>query len=112
MLGWPAVSGVSAGHTEDRLVGGLAVLILLPALAFYFLLWRPQQRRMAGVRQLQAALEENDEVMTTSGIFGRIVRLGDDEVELEIAPGTVVRMARGAIGQRIQPDIEDETEAD
>ena len=82
----------------------LAFLILLPALAFYFLLWRPQQKRMNAVRQLQGALQENDEVMTTSGMFGRVARLGDDDLDLEIAPGVTIRMARGAISQRVLPD--------
>ena len=82
----------------------LALLILLPALAFYFLLWRPQQKRMNAVRQLQGALQENDEVMTTSGMFGRVARLGDDDLDLEIAPGVTIRMARGAISQRVLPD--------
>ncbi len=86
-------------------MGAVAVvwLILLPAAAFYFLLWRPQQRRMTAVRALQAELSENDEVMTTSGMFGRITRLGDDDVDLEVAPGTTIRFARGAIAERITP---------
>jgi preprotein translocase subunit YajC len=67
--------------------------------AFYLLLWRPQQRRMAMVRALQSNLRQGDEVLTTSGIYARVVRLGDDDAELEIAPGTVIRVARGAIGQ-------------
>jgi preprotein translocase subunit YajC len=71
---------------------------------FYFLLWRPQQRRMRAVRMLQAELAEGDEVLTTSGIFGRIVKLGDDDLELEVAPATVIRVARGAIGQRLGDD--------
>ena len=91
----------------------LAFLILLPALAFYFLLWRPQQKRMNAVRQLQGALQENDEVMTTSGMFGRVARLGDDDLDLEIAPGVTIRMARGAISQRVLPDdVQDDIEAD
>ena len=69
--------------------------------AFYLLLWRPQQRRMAMVRALQSELQQGDEVVTTSGIFARVVRLGDDDADLEVAPGTVIRVARGAIGQRI-----------
>ncbi len=69
--------------------------------AFYLLLWRPQQRRMVMVRALQRDLRQGDEVLTTSGIYARVVRLGDAEAELEIAPGTVIRVARGAIGQRI-----------
>jgi preprotein translocase subunit YajC len=75
-------------------------LVLLVG-AFYLLLWRPQQRRMAAARELQSQLREGDEVMTTSGIFGRVVTLADDELTLEIAPGTVIRVARGAVGQRI-----------
>jgi len=89
-------------------VGVFAVvwLIALPAGAFYFLLWRPRQRQWAGVRALQSSLHENDQVMTTSGIYGRITRIGDDDVDLEIAPGTVIRLARGAIGQRTEADGE------
>jgi preprotein translocase subunit YajC len=67
--------------------------------AFYLLLWRPQQRRMSMVRALQSELRQGDEVLTTSGIYARVVRLGDDDAELEVAPGTVIHVARGAIGQ-------------
>jgi preprotein translocase subunit YajC len=74
------------------------------AAVFYLLLWRPQQRRMSAVRGLQGQLKLNDEVVTTSGIFGRIVELNDNDLRLEIAPGTIVRMARGAIGERLTAD--------
>jgi preprotein translocase subunit YajC len=84
--------------------GLIAVWVVLIALAFYFLLWRPQQRRMTAVRELQSALREGDEVMTTSGIYGRITRLGDDDADLQIAPNVVVHVARGAIGQRMTTD--------
>jgi preprotein translocase subunit YajC len=79
------------------------VWLLLMVVAFYLLLWRPQQRRMAMVRDLQSQLQQGDEVLTTSGIYARVVRLGDDDAELEIAPGTVMRVARGAIGQVVTP---------
>ena len=75
------------------------VWLVLMVGAFYLLLWRPQQRRMAMVRALQSQLQQGDDVLTTSGIYGRVVRLGDDDADLEIAPGTVIRVARGAIGQ-------------
>lgn len=81
-------------------------LIALPALAFYFLLWRPRKRQWASVRALQSSLHENDQVMTTSGIYGRIKRVGDDDLDLEIAPGTIIRVARGAIGERIEAEAE------
>jgi len=72
--------------------------------AIYLLLWRPQQRRIAAVRRLQSQIQEGDEVLTTSGIYGRITRLGEADADLEIAPGTVIHIARGAIGQRIEPE--------
>jgi preprotein translocase subunit YajC len=91
----------------------IAIWVALIALTFYFLLWRPQQRRMSAVRTLQSALREGDEVMTTSGIYGRITELGEADAHLEIAPNTVIHVARGAIGERLtvdepNPDSEDE----
>jgi preprotein translocase subunit YajC len=72
--------------------------------AIYLLLWRPQQKRISAVRQLQSQIQEGDEVLTTSGIYGRITRLGDSDADIEIAPGTVIHVARGAIGQRIEAE--------
>jgi preprotein translocase subunit YajC len=86
------------------------VWLVLMAGVFYLLLWRPQQRRMAATRSLQGHLELGDDVMTTSGIFGKIVELGDDDLRLEIAPGTVVRVARGAIGERLTANPEPDAE--
>ena len=90
----------------------LVVWVILMGGAVYLLLWRPQQRRMAMVRELQSQLSVGDEVLTTSGIYARVVRLGDDDADLEIAPGTVIHVARGAIGQVLtdhdEPDDADE----
>ena len=77
------------------------VWLLLMVVAFYFLLVRPQRRQMQTVRALQASLLEGDDVVTTSGIHGRILVLHDTTVELEIAPGTTITLSRGAIGQRV-----------
>jgi preprotein translocase subunit YajC len=66
--------------------------------AMYLLLWRPQQRRMSMVRTLQSQLAVGDDVLTTSGIHARVVRLGEDDADLEIAPGTVIHVMRGDRG--------------
>jgi preprotein translocase subunit YajC len=71
---------------------------------FYFLIWRPQQRRVATVRALQSALSVGDEVITTGGIYGTVRSIDAEIVEVEIAPELVVRVARGAIGARITED--------
>jgi preprotein translocase subunit YajC len=69
------------------------------ALAFFLLVVRPQRRRAAAHRQFVMTLSVGDEVMTSGGVFGTIRGLHDDAVELEIAPGTVIRVARPAIAQ-------------
>ena len=81
----------------------VAIFSVLMLGAVYLLLWRPQQKRIAAVRQLQSQIQEGDEVLTTSGIYGRITNLRESDADLEIAPGTVIHIARGAIGQRIGP---------
>jgi preprotein translocase subunit YajC len=82
----------------------VAIFPVLMVGAIYLLLWRPQQRRIAAVRQLQSKIQEGDEVLTTSGIYGRITRLGESDADIEIAPGTVIHVARGAIGQRVDAE--------
>ena len=70
--------------------------------AFYALLVRPQRRNMAAHQALMADLHEGDEVMTMGGIFGRIQRLGDEIIDLEVAPGTSFRVARSAISRKVE----------
>jgi preprotein translocase subunit YajC len=69
------------------------------ALAFFLLMVRPQRRRAAAHRDFVASLSVGDEVITSGGIFGTIRGLTDDTAELEIASGTVLRIARIAIAQ-------------
>ena len=81
----------------------MAALILLAVtfLLMWVLFILPQQRRLRAHQALTARLEVGDEVMTTSGLFGTIAALADDVVHLEIAPATVVRVARGAVARRM-----------
>jgi preprotein translocase subunit YajC len=70
--------------------------------AFYALLVRPQRRNVAAHQALMADLHEGDEVMTMGGIFGRIQRLGDEIIDLEVSPGTSFRVARSAISRKVE----------
>jgi len=81
------------------------------ALLFWFLMIRPAQRRQRQVRQMQSSLAVADEVMLTSGIYGLVRSLGEERVRVEVAPGVVVEVARGAVGQRVPSDAGFETEA-
>lgn len=72
--------------------------------AFLLLIVRPQRRQMAAHRALVASLRVGDDVMTSSGIYGTIRGLGDLTVDLEVSPGVVLRVARGAISQRVEAE--------
>jgi preprotein translocase subunit YajC len=85
----------------------------------YFLMIRPQQRKMRAQRELLNQLEVGDEVVTAGGMFGSIVDIDEDDdvLTVEIAPGMNVRMLRGGISRRIsdeEPDDygEDDDEAE
>jgi preprotein translocase subunit YajC len=71
--------------------------------AWYFLI-RPQQRRMRAHQAVVAALHEGDEVMTTAGIFGTIKSMDGDILQLEVAPGVELRVVKGAIARRTEPE--------
>ncbi len=90
-------------------IGFLVSLVLMVAI-FYFLLIRPQQRRMRAQRDLIEALDVGDEVLTIGGLFGTIRSIRDDELEVEIAPGTTVRMLKSAIARRVVDEVIDESE--
>jgi preprotein translocase subunit YajC len=80
------------------------VYFALLALAFFFLIVRPQRRRVTAHRTFVASLELGDDVVTTGGIYGTVRALRGDAVELEIAPGIVITVARAAVAQLAHPE--------
>jgi preprotein translocase subunit YajC len=90
---------------------GLPFLLLAFA-ALYFVLIRPQRRRRLEQEQRLSAIEPGAEVLTAGGIYGTVVSTADDEVTVEIAPGTEVRVARRAIAGVVPQDDDDEDEPD
>src|SRR3954453_6928336 len=78
---------------------GPLIAIALMFLVFWVLIILPQQRRVRAHQALVRAIEVGDEVMTTSGLYGTIASLDEEDVMLEVAPGTVLRFARGAIAK-------------
>jgi preprotein translocase subunit YajC len=75
---------------------------------FYFLLIRPQQRRVRQQRELVNSLQIGDEVITIGGMFGTIKRMDEDEVTLEVSPGTDIRMVKSAVARKFVPETMDE----
>jgi preprotein translocase subunit YajC len=75
--------------------------ILLLIVLMYFMLIRPQQKRMRAQQSLLSAVQEGDEVLTTAGVYGFITAMEGDVVWVEIAEGVEVRVAKGAIARRV-----------
>lgn len=74
-------------------------LILIFAI-MYFLLIRPQQKKMKDHQAMVAALRRGDKVVTAGGLIGKVVKVMDDgEVEVEVADGVKVRVVQATISQ-------------
>ena len=86
--------------------------LVLIVLVFWLLIVRPQRRRQQALATTQASLGLGSEVMLGSGIFGRVASLDDETVQLEVAPGTVVKVSRQAIVKVLDDGIQDMTAHD
>jgi preprotein translocase subunit YajC len=86
-------------------LGGILPLILIMVI-FYFLLILPAQRRQKKTAEMLRALKNGDKVVTTGGIYGTIVGLDDDSVQLRIAEQVKVKVSRSAIAG-LQPEAKE-----
>jgi preprotein translocase YajC subunit len=69
---------------------------------FYLLFIRPQQKRQREQNELLATLGIGDRVITASGIYGTITGIEDDEIDLRIAEGVVVKMLKPAVARKLE----------
>ncbi len=88
--------------------GGLAsVISFLPLVlvfgVFYFLMIRPQQRRVRMLQTAVAAVKKNDSVVTAGGIVGKVTRVEDAHVEVEIAPNVRIRVVKATLAEVLTP---------
>jgi preprotein translocase subunit YajC len=91
-------------------VGPLIQLIpfALVLAIFYFVILLPMRNRQKKVQEFLTALKVGDKVVTSGGLFGSIAKLGQDAVQLQIAPNVRVDMSRAAIvGYQGQPPVVD-----
>ncbi len=78
-------------------LGSPLVMMVLVMGIFYFLLIMPQQRRQKQAREMLASLKAGDKVITNGGIYGTIVGIEGDAVQLRIADQVRIKVARSAI---------------
>ena len=88
------------------------VPFLLLAVAFWFLLLRPQRKRAQEAVTLRRSMHVGASVMTTSGLYGTVAHIDEDAVLLEVAPGVTNRYATAAVARILSPSPDAVDEAD
>jgi preprotein translocase subunit YajC len=99
MANQPTLLMIQASAGPDGFTSFLVGLApwLLIFIIFYFLMIRPQSQRMKQHQATLAALKKGDEVITAGGIRGKVTKVADDEVEVEIASNVRVRVVKSTI---------------
>jgi preprotein translocase subunit YajC len=96
-----AQSTAASGGTAGILVGILPWILIFGI--FYLLMIRPQQKAQKQHRDAIAAVKKGDEVVTGGGLRGRVTRVSDDEVEVELAQNLRVRAVKSTLSQVLSP---------
>lgn len=87
----------SGGDMQSSLMSMLPLVLMFVVL--YFVMIRPQMKRQKEHKSMVEALAKGDEVATSGGVLGRVTRLGDTYLGVEIAPGVEVQVQRTAVVQ-------------
>ena len=96
MLISSAFAQASGGTSGQSGFLGLLPIVLMFGL-LYFLMIRPQMKRAKEQRQMIEALQKGDEVVTSGGMVGKITKLGDAYLTVEIAPNTEISVQKAAV---------------
>ncbi|MCF6304662.1 MAG: preprotein translocase subunit YajC [Rhodobacteraceae bacterium] len=97
MFASPAYAQAAGGGFGGG-IGGLLPIVLIFAI-MYFLMIRPQQKKMKEHKAMVASLRRGDQVVTQGGILGKVTKVKEDsnEVEVEIADGVKIRVIQHTI---------------
>lgn len=103
----------AAGGTTDMLTSLLPLVLIF--VVFYFLLIRPQQKKMKEHKAMIEAVRRGDVVTTSGGIVGKVTKVQEDGlVQIEIAEGVKVKVVKGTISEVRSKggDVEDDDKSD
>jgi preprotein translocase subunit YajC len=92
-----APAGAPAGDMQSSFVSLLPLVLMFVVL--YFVMIRPQMKRQKEHRAMVEALAKGDEVATAGGLLGKVTKLGDNYLGVELAPGVEVQVQRSAVVQ-------------
>ncbi|GIK98330.1 MAG: hypothetical protein BroJett029_25390 [Alphaproteobacteria bacterium] len=104
-------TGAAPGLMDGGLISLLPLVLIF--VVFYFLLIRPQQKKMKEHRAMVAALRRGDRVVTSGGLVGQVTKvLSDTELQVEIAEGVRVRVIRTAVNEVLSKTAPADARAD
>lgn len=95
MASWAAYADEALGAGPNP--AGQWVMLGGFVLIFYFLIWRPQNKRQKAHQSLVAGLAKGDEVVTTGGLLGRVSQVGDHFIVVALADNVEVRVQKQAV---------------
>jgi preprotein translocase subunit YajC len=99
MFATPAYAQTAGAAAQGG--GAAGIISLLPLVlifvAFYFLMIRPQQKRMKELQNAVAAVKKGDQVVTGGGLVGKVTKVEDQHVEIELAPNMKVRAVKATL---------------
>ncbi len=96
MLIFPAFAQAAGGLGDMGHWTGLLPIVLMFVL-LYFMLIRPQMKRAKEHKSMTEALQKGEEVVTSGGVLGKITKVGEAYLTLEVAPGVEVTVQKGAV---------------
>ncbi|WP_293765745.1 preprotein translocase subunit YajC [uncultured Aquitalea sp.] len=86
--------------------GGFDIMSFLPMVVIFVLFWflmvRPQQKKMKDHQKMLSEIQKGDEVVTQGGLVGRVVKTGEQYLTLEVANGVEINVQRGAVGGKLE----------
>ena len=106
-VAWAQAGG---GAAPPTLVSFLPLALVF--VVFYFLLIRPQQQKAKEHKLMLTNLKKNDQIITSGGLYGRVLTLADDVVTVEIAPNVKVLISRPQISTVVTASKSDDKEKD
>jgi preprotein translocase subunit YajC len=90
-----ATGGAASGGTTAFLVQIFPLILIF--VIFYFLLIRPQQRRVKQHQEMVGAVKPRDTAVTNGGLIGKVTKVDENEIELEVAQGVRVRVVKSML---------------
>ena len=93
---------VEGGQEPNAL--GMFLPFILIFVVMYFLVLRPQKKQQKEAQEMRASLKKGDEVVTLGGIYGTVRGINDESLQIEIAKGVIVNVAKNSVSAQMKEE--------